>query len=258
MMELLISDKRKKDVFISIFQLLKNSSSQINATFDHDFIHIQGMDKSHVCLFDIKLTKKWFDNYKIDEAPLDLCFDTSIFYSMISIKSEEQDLYIKKVSDDTLNIELINSSSKKSDFNKYFTMSLLDYEYEKMGIPETEYDAEISLSSKKMSEMLSQLSNFGIDLNIRCTDDYVDFITKGNSGDMRVNISIDDLSSYSIIEGEEVNLTYSLTYIHKMCITNKLSNEIDLCLSNNCPMKINYNLENESSFVFYMAPKISE
>jgi len=50
-----ISDKRKKDIFISIFNLLKCSSSQINLTINKNTFHIQFIYKSHLCLFYLKL-----------------------------------------------------------------------------------------------------------------------------------------------------------------------------------------------------------
>jgi proliferating cell nuclear antigen len=106
--------------------------------------------------------------------------------------------------------------------------------------------------------MLSQLSNFGDNLNIKCSENCLDFKASDNSVEMRVNISIDDMSSYAIVEDEEINLTYSLIYISKMCITNKLTDEIEFSLSNESPMKINYNLGDDSSLIFYIAPKLSD
>jgi proliferating cell nuclear antigen len=255
-MNITVSDKKKKDLFISIFSLLKNSSSQINATFSSDIMHVQGMDKSHVCLFDLTLQKDWFSNYQVTTST-NLCFDANIFYSMISTKGDDQQLVIQKVDDDSLSIQLVNGD-KKSDYSKFFTMPLIEYEYEEMSIPETDYDAELSLPSKKVSDMLSQLSNFGDDLNITCSDDFVDFKTKGNSGEMRVNIPVDDMSSYSVVEGEEINLNYSLIYISKMCVTNKLSSDIDFSVSCECPMKIRYDLGDDSSLLFYIAPKLAD
>jgi proliferating cell nuclear antigen len=255
-MNITISDKKKKDLFISIFSLLKNSSSHINATFSSDIIHVQGMDKSHVCLFDLTLQKDWFSNYQVATST-NLCFDANIFYSMISTKGDDQQLVIQKVEDDSLSIQLVNGD-KKSDYSKFFTMPLIDYEYEEMSIPETDYDAELSLPSKKVSDMLSQLSNFGDDLNVICSDDFVDFKTKGNSGEMRVNIPVDDMSSYSVVEGEEINLNFSLIYISKMCVTNKLSADIEFSVSCECPMKIRYDLGDDSSLLFYIAPKLAD
>lgn len=255
-MKITIEDKKKKEIFISIFSLLKNSSSQINATFDLDNIHIQGMDKSHVCLFDLMIKSDWFTSYQVSEKD-NLCFDTNIFYSMIGAKNDDQNLIIKKISDDSLGIELVNSL-KKSDYNKYFSMPLLEYEYDEMNIPSTDFDAEFSLPSKKVTDIMSQLSNFGDDLNIKCSEECINFKTNGTSGEMRVNIPVDDMSSYAVVEGEEVDLTYSLIYINKMCITNKLTNDIDFSISKECPMKINYDLGDNSTLVFYIAPKLSD
>jgi proliferating cell nuclear antigen len=255
-----ISDKKKKDIFISIFNLFKSSSSHINLNINKNTFHIQGMDKSHICLFDLKLFCEWFDYYEVNKK-YELCFDTGTFYSIINTKSEDQALvfYLDEDKIYTLSIEFKNSENcKKTDYNKFFKLPLLNYEYDEMVIPSTEYDAEFVLPSKKVTDMLSQLSNLGDDLNIKCSEVCVDFKASGNSVEMRVNIPTDDMSSYAVVENEIINLTYSLIYISKMCITNKLSSDIEFSLSNESPMKINYNLGNKSSLIFYIAPKLSD
>lgn len=255
-----INDKRKKEIFISIFQLLKSSSSQINLTIKKNTFQIQGMDKSHVCLFELKLYFEWFSYYEVNKQ-YEMCFDSGTFHSIISTKGDDQALvfYLEEEDSETLSIELKNNeTAKKGDYNKFFKLPLLDYEYEKMVVPNTDYDAEFSLPSKKVTDMLSQLSNFGDDLNIKCSENCLDFKASGNSVEMRVNISIDDMSGYAIVEDEVIDLTYSLIYISKMCITNKLTDNIDFSLSNESPMKINYDLGDDSSLIFYIAPKLSD
>jgi proliferating cell nuclear antigen PCNA len=258
--EFVIHDKRKKDVFTSIFQLFKSSSSQIHLTMDKTTFHVQGMDKSHICLFDLKLHFEWFDYYEVNKK-YELCFDTATFHSIISTKSDEQMLvfYLEDDQPDTLSIECKNNeASKKGDYDKFFKLPLLDYEYSEMIIPTTDYDAEFILPAKKVTDAFSQLSNFGDDLNIKCSEECVDFKVSGNVVEMRININVDDMSSYAIVEGEEINLTYSLIYISKLCITNKLTNDIEFNLSNESPMKIKYDLGNDSSLVFYIAPKLTD
>jgi proliferating cell nuclear antigen PCNA len=259
-MKLTIEDKKKKDIFIYIFHLLKNCSSQINATFNTDHLHIQGMDKSHICLFNLTIHQSWFDSYIVNDKE-DICFDSTIFYSMISTKGDDQSLNIRKITNETLIIELFNGTTNKTDYNKYFTMQLLEYDYTEMVIPTVDYDAEMHLPSKKISDTLSQLNNYGDDINIKCTDDFVDFITKGTSGEMRVNIPIDDMISYAVVEDEVININYSLIYINKMCMTNKISSTVEFSISNEVPMKIKYSLGddvNNSELVFYIAPKLSD
>jgi len=255
-MNIIISDKKKKNLFISIFQMLKSSSLQINASFYIDYLHIQGMDISHICLFDLKLKKDWFDTYNIEDT-INICFETNTFYSMINNKNEEQILVIKreKEKEDSLLIQFINGINK-SDYEKYFVLPLFEYDYEKMNITETDYNAEFSLSAKKITDILECFSKFGDEIIIKCNEQEINLKTYSSSGEMGSKILFEDLSSYSIIEGEELLLTYSLTYINKMCITNKLSNDIYFCLSKNFPMKIQYDLGNDNFLMFYIAPKL--
>jgi proliferating cell nuclear antigen PCNA len=260
MIKIQLSDKKKKDVFCSLFQILKNCSSVISCKFTTKLLHIQGMDKAHICLFDSKINANWFTSYEV-KVTTNLSFDSSVFHSIISNKSELQDLIIMMDDNtDILNIHFIphEKESKKSDFNKFFKMPLIEYDYDEMNIPKVDYDAEFSLSSKQINEMFSQLSNFGNDVIIKCSEEEISLTTNDISGEMRVDIPIDHLSSYCVVEGDEIILTYSLSYINKMCITNKLSNDIEFSLSNNCPMKICYDLGDNSLLQFFMAPKMNE
>lgn len=258
-MNVQISDKKKKEMFVSVFQVLKNCSSLICANFETNRLHIQGMDKSHICLFDIKLADTWFTKYAVPHNAR-ICFDSNVFHSIISTKGENQDVIItmEDVNQETLHINFESQETKKGDFKKSFLMPLADYDYEEMHIPEVDYDAEFSLSSKQISEMFSQLSNFGSDIIIKCSEQDINLTTNGSSGEMRVDIPIDDLNSYSVVEDAEIKLTYSLAYMNKMCITSKLSNDIDFSLSNDRPMKIEYSLGDESSMVFFIAPKVED
>ena len=260
-MKIQMNDKKKKEIFVSLFQILKNCSSIINIKLENELFHIQGMDKSHICLFDAKINACWFFKYEVKDT-IHLSFDSNVFYSIISTKSESQDVIIKMEddNDDLLHIHFVpqEKDCKKGDFKKFFKMPLTEYEYQEMAIPVVEYDAEFSLSSKQISDMFTQLNNFGNDIIITCSEEDICLITNCITGEMMVDLPIDDLTSYSIIEGEKITLTYSLSYINKMCITNKLANDIDFSLSNNCPMKISYDLGENSLLQFYIAPKIND
>ena len=257
LMKITITNKNKKDLFVSLFQVLKNCTTIVNVIFDTDKLYIQGMDKSHVCLFDIKIQKKWFDEYIIEEKT-NVSFDTNTFHLIISTKQESHDIIIHKIDEDNLNIDLVSKEHAKGEFNKYFKISLTDYEYELMNIPEVDYDAEFSISSKKICEIVSQMMTFGSNIKINCSEEKIDLVTNGITGEMLVNIPIDDLTEYSIVEGEEINLSYSLNYINKMCLTNKISNEVNFYISGKYPMKIQYDLGDDSYIIFFIAPKISD
>lgn len=254
-MKIVIREKVKKDLFIAIFQVLKSCSSQIFLQATTEKLHIQGMDKSHVCLFDVNIKSDWFNHYDVTQCK-NICFDSTVFYTVISTKNEGLDLIIYTEDEDNLRVDLSSVEHCKGEFNKYFKIPLIEYDYEELSIPVVEYDAEFSISSKKICDIFSQMATFGDDIQVKCTEEKIDLITNGVTGEMLVNIPIDDLTEYSIVEDEEIDLAYSLTYINKMCMTNKLSNEIQISISKEFPMKIIYELGGDSNLIFYIAPKV--
>lgn len=246
-----------KNIFIALFGILKNTSSYICLYFDDNKIHLQGMDKSHVCLFDVYLHKEWFDTYiKEQEGVENICIDTSIFYTIISSSHDDHVIHLNCDSKlDILQIDLLTKCTK-GEFNKFFKIPLANIEYDLIEIPIVEYDTDFSINAKKILEITSQMINFGNDINIQCSEENINLLTIGISGEMMVKIPMDDLNEYSICEGEIINNTYSLNYIHKMCVSSKLCNQIEFSISMKFPMKIKYDLGNKSSLMFFIAPKV--
>jgi hypothetical protein len=77
---------------------------------------------------------------------------------------------------------------------------------------------------------------------------------------MFVEIKIDDLSEFTIDEGETVELSFALTYLHNICLYNKIAKDMEIKISANYPLKIIYTLlgyEN-AKLTFYLAPRISD
>ena len=258
-MKLSILEKSKKDIFIALFQLLKTTTSIIKINFNSDHIYIQGMDKSHICLFDIKFFSSWFTTYEIEENDeKTICICTQFFYNIISMTQEKHKLNIHyEGNPDAIFIDLL-CQEDAGDYNKNFRLPLTELEMEVLNIPEVDYDAEFSMNAKKICELCSQLQIFGDIINIKCNEERIDLISTGSGGEMSVNIPIDDLTEFSICEDENIDLSYSLNYITKMCLTSKLSSDIVFSISKDYPLRIKYDLGLESSIMFYMAPRIDD
>jgi proliferating cell nuclear antigen len=208
-------------------------------------------------MFEVNMSSSWFNEYtRNPNDSKSISFDSQVFYTIISTKHDGHSIEIQYQDEpDTLSINLI---AQKGEFSKFFKIPLVDFNYEVMTVPTVEYDAEFSISSKKIYDITSQMLTFGDNINVKCGDEQIDLITDGIAGEMLVTIPIDDLTEYSINEGENIELSYNLSYVHKMCLTNKLSNEIQFSLSKECPMKLNYDLGENSRLEFYIAPKITE
>jgi hypothetical protein len=57
---------------------------------------------------------------------------------------------------------------------------------------------------------------------------------------------------------EPVNLTFSLKYLINFCKATGLCGQVNLCLSNEVPLLVEYKLPNSSFLRFYLAPKVRD
>lgn len=232
----------------------------ITFMFQEDHLYIQGMDNAHVCLFDLKIMYTWF--YFFEKAHNDastICVSSSILHNVLSFTQDKHMIHIEYDGEpDTIDISLVVDQGTKGDFNKYFTIPLIDLDIDLLGIPEVEYDAEVSINAKKICEISSQLMVFGDVMNVKCSEEEFTLSSEGTNGTMCVNVPIDDLSEFSISEGEVIELSYSLNYFYKMCLTTKLSTEIELGICKEYPLRIKYDLGENSTLMFYIAPKIED
>jgi hypothetical protein len=128
-----------------------------------------------------------------------------------------------------------------------------------MEIPVIDYSAEFSLSSVNFSNIVSQLKLFGDTMEIECSETNIILYSSGiENGKMSVEINIDDLTEFSINEGDELNISFGLSYLHNICAFHKLTKEIELKICNNYPLCATYTIGDGASLKCYLAPKVSD
>jgi proliferating cell nuclear antigen len=137
-------------------------------------------------------------------------------------------------------------------------LNLIDIDTENIEIPSVDYDVDFTIETKKFIDLLSELYTFGTELNIHCTENVFDLNTIGDATKLKINIPVNDLNEYAITENGNLDLSFSLNHICKLCMSPKLSTEINVSISNNYPMSINYNLGDDSKIFFYIAPKVED
>jgi proliferating cell nuclear antigen PCNA len=257
-MKLCIREKSKKELFMAIFQTLKNCSSLISMYFKKECLFIQGMDKSHVCMFELCISNSWFSSYEVNEKETMISLDSQVFFTILNVVNDHYSIQMYQEEEDYLNIDLLTVEGVTGEFSKFFKIPLTDYDYDLLHLPSIEYDAEFSINSKKITEITNQMLIFGSDIQIQCSEEKINLLTTGIHGEMMVNIPIQDLTEYAICEGENINITYNLNYIHKMCISTKLCQELEISISLEYPLKIKYDLGKNSFLVFFIAPKVTD
>jgi proliferating cell nuclear antigen PCNA len=259
-MRLVIDNKPKLEIFVAIFQLLKNWSSNINIVVDTNKLSIQSIDKSHICLVDITITDKWFSIFNCSKNNL-FSVDANHFAIIMNYALKHNTLeliYNDENNIDKLFVNLLNGNDNKTTFDHLFEINLIDIVEDSLVIPKVDYDVEFTIEAKKIVETLTNLNTFGQDLNITCTETLVALTSQSDSTKLNVNIPVDDLDEYSITEDSDINVSFSLTHLCKMCLSVKITPVIHIGLSCEYPMLIKYDLGEDTIISFFIAPKITD
>lgn len=257
-MEIVISNPIKADIFTGIFQNMKTFTEHIAILFKDTGIYLQTMDSARVSIVELSLPATWFDKYT-HTVDISIGISSNILYKILNARTVPQNIQIvyDSGSNDTLSVHF--TSEDKKTFDKHFEVPLIDLEMEYMEIPPIDYVAEFTVPSGVFSGLINQLKMFGDSMDITCSEEKIILFSNSvDSGKMSVEINIDDLTSFSINEGEELNLSFSLNFLHNICSFNKLAKEMDIKLCNQYPLCIIYDLSNEGFMKFYLAPKIDD
>ena len=95
-------------------------------------------------------------------------------------------------------------------------------------------------------------------VNIHCDEETVVLTCKGLEGEMLVTIPHDDIEEYIIEEEASVDVKFSLGYMKKFCQYHKVSDNVELQISEEFPLMVTYKLNALNYLKFYLAPKIDD
>jgi len=258
-MNITINDLQKADNFAILFQHIKLFSENININFEKGRMYLQSMDSSRVSIFEINIQSKWFDIYS-HESPTNICIgiNSVMLFKILNTRDKSQTINIIYTADaDKLIVNF--TSETKQIFDKHFEIPLMEIDVDLMEIPVMETAAEIVLSSVNFANIINQLKLFGETLEIECCEEKILLNSSSiDSGKMSVEIKIDDVDTYAINEGTNLKLSYSIGYLHNICMYSKIAKTIEIYLVENYPLKIVYNLDDSAKITYYLAPKISD
>ena len=250
-----INDKKKCDIFIHIFNNLKNFTDNAIIHIDNDKMFIQGMDNSHVCVYELQLDNSWFSQWTVEESQeYGICLP--IFNKILHTWSDKQNITIYSENPDKLEIEF--TSDTKGDFDKFFQFPLMDIDSELLCIPETDYECDITMESHKVKHIVDELACFNDTINLKCDEEKLCIDATSSEGSMKVVINMDDIESLAVVEDKTVEATFSIRYLAYMCQFHKLSENCTIHMSENIPIQLKYEINDVCFMKLYLAPKMND
>jgi proliferating cell nuclear antigen len=266
-----------------VVDAIKDLVQDCNFDCNDSGIGLQAMDNSHVALVSMNLTSDSFDPYRCDRniaLGLNLTSLTKVLRA-----AQATDMLTLKAEDAPDSLNLMFETPEKDRISEY-DLKLMDIDQEHLGIPETDYAATISMPSAEFRRICTDLMALSESGTLTCSPlrplpwflliccfrrlvtieaskDGVKFTCSGDIGNgsvqLRQHTNVDKPAENVEIElSEPVSLTFSLKYLVNFCKASGLSSTVKICLSNEVPLLVSYQLTNPGSALrFYLAPKVN-
>uniref|UniRef100_A0A1B6DFU3 DNA sliding clamp PCNA n=1 Tax=Clastoptera arizonana TaxID=38151 RepID=A0A1B6DFU3_9HEMI len=250
----------QSSLFKRIMEAIKELLNE--ATFDcsDSGIQLQAMDNSHVSLVSLNLRSDGFDKYRCDR---NLSMGINLG-SMIKIMkcSANDDVLTIKAQDNADTVMFMFESTNQEKVSDY-EMKLMNLDQEHLGIPETDYSCIIKMPSIEFARIVKDLAQFGETIFIACSKEGVKFSTTGDIGAANVKLAqtanADKEEEAVIIEMQEpVTLSFACRYLISFTKATPLSAQVQLSMSADVPLVVEYKIGEVGYIRYYLAPKIED
>tara|TARA_B000000557_G_scaffold236492_1_gene212791 strand:- start:270 stop:1160 length:891 start_codon:yes stop_codon:yes gene_type:complete len=266
-MKFVITSSQKILKLIEIFKVIKNLSSDCTLYCKDEYIYIQTMDSSHVCLLDIKLLKNWFDDYDLPDGNETVSFSSNLIVKILALFIPKTKLIIQTSKNgDNLLIELIYPDK----IEKTFEIPLMDINQDYLETGDNDYSIEFSMKTKILDKYVNEMMLFGDVLRLKCMYDNLYMCSGDNiNGNYKVKIPHDNLEELEVEENLKMSVKVDLKYISFISKFYGVFNIINIKSDTQFPMKFYFNEgssitksedmdENDLQITYFIAPKIDE
>ena len=141
-------------------------------------------------------------------------------------------------------------------------LKLMEIDAEQLGIPDTPYKCNIKMPSDEFQRIIRDLQVIGDTCTISCTKEGVRFSVSGAIGTGNILIrskASDKDDEQVVIDMEEpVELNFALRYLNFFTKATALSASVQISMSPEVPVVVQYPIGEIGHVKFYLAPKIEE
>ncbi|KAF2897777.1 hypothetical protein ILUMI_08408 [Ignelater luminosus] len=252
----LVSSATLKKVLEAVKELLNEASFDCSDVG----IQLQAMDNSHVSLVSLTLRSDGFDKYRCDRN-LTMGMNLASLTKILKCANNDDTVTIK-AQDDADSVTFVFESKKQEKISDY-EMKLMNLDQEHLGIPETDFSCVIRMPSAEFARICRDLSQFGESVIISCTKDGVRFSAAGDIGSANIKLAQTtnfdkEEESVTIEMQEPVTLTFACQYLNSFTKATPLSPQVQLSMSANVPLVVEYQIPDLGHIRYYLAPKIEE
>ena len=236
-----------------LIESLKDVLTDVNIHINSSLIKVVSMDASRTAIVYLKLLASQFEKFTC-ESPIVLGVNMlSLFKIIKSIKNNDiitfyvlndmNDLYIQ-IDNHDKNIQVVSK------------LRLLDIDENIINIPNLQFDTVLTIPSSDFQNYVRDLSVISNEIKIVTKNNSLVLEVDGDFASQSIKISQQN-NGLVVSQCKDTSNTFNLKYLLLFTKSSNLCNTIELCLMNNFPLILLYNVANLGQLKFCLAPKQS-
>jgi len=189
---------QQASILKKLLDAIKELVTDANFECSEEGLKLQAMDNSHVALVAVELEADGFTEYRCDR-PMPLGVNLASLTKVMKCARDDDEVQLKATDNaDTLHLLFENTTTDRTG---EYDMKLMDIDQDHLGIPDTQYDATITLPSGEFSNICRNLSTLGESVKIEAGKDGVRFSADGEAANGSVLLKSSGRASVAKNEG---------------------------------------------------------
>lgn len=218
-------------------------------------IQLEAMDSAHVSLVSIHLQADSFSTYKCDKK-ISMGMNLLCMSKIFKCASNDDNVTIQAQDDpDVVTFIFTSAATAAAAANRvaHYNMKLMNLSIEHLEIPDYTHDVTINMPSIEFQRLIRDMGQFGDYLVISCQDNIITFTIDGDNTACNVV-----LADCKITMQQNVKLTFAIKYLNMFTKATCLTPNVDIYMSNNAPLMMQYGIYNNCHLRYYLAPKVDD
>ncbi|AKN58901.1 proliferating cell nuclear antigen [Autographa californica multiple nucleopolyhedrovirus] len=224
-----------------------------HATFDCDNrgVSMQVMDTSHVALVSLQLHAEGFKKYRCDRnVPLNVSINS--LSKIVKCVNERSSVLMKAEDQGDVMAFVFNNDNRICTY----TLKLMCIDVEHLGIPDSDYDCVVHMSSVEFAQVCKDMTQFDHDIIVSCSKKGLQFRANGDIGSADVQMSADN-ENFSVLKAKQtVTHTFAGDYLCHFAKAAPLAPTVTIYMSEELPFKLEYCIKDVGVLACFLAPKI--
>ena len=222
-----------------------------------DSIYVQSTDETMNILYDMTLTKDFFEMYEYtpqkDDA--ELVLNTKMLHTALSYI--ETDEYIQIATNklkDKLCVHIFKANGVKH--TEFVLPIMTNHENDLLNVVIQDYSVDLKMNAKEFYDIAHHHTQIGDVITIKCKDEMMTFTTKGMIQKTSF-INVSEIKEYSIEEDYYYHKSYHTKHIEKVAQVYKICEIMEAHMDDDGPLYLKYTFGRcNATLRIFIAPMI--